>query len=237
MEKLFKPYDKEFMKMAMIKHEETFKEQVYELHRLYQIQKILMKNIGRSRMKETHFSNQLESQNRRQFMILDLEQPSVTEDQFNKINIAEDSDDGDNNNNTDSNNNNNNNNNGVLEIIDETEIELTLGLGLGPTSYSRSRSRKTSDSGPSFSSSSTGSSQMNSRHHYGRTRETTRVELNDSSGRGHGQVLDATSSGYHYSSPSKNNIDDVAEGELRRERLKHHPPWLFQVLSLNMTCE
>ncbi|KAM6591263.1 hypothetical protein CsatA_013868 [Cannabis sativa] len=224
---LFKPYDKEFMKMAMIKHEETFKEQVYELHRLYQIQKILMKNIGRSRMKETHFNNQLESQNRRQFMILDLEQPSVTEDQFNKINIAEDSDDGDiNNNNTDSNNNNNNN---VvnLEIIDESEIELTLGLGLGPTSYSRSRSRKTSDSGPSFSSSSTGSSQMNSRNHYNnRSRETTRVELNDSGG-GRGQVPDATPSGYH----------GVVGGELRRERLKHQPPWLFQVLSLNMTCE
>lgn len=28
MEKLLNPYDKEFMRMAMLKHEETFKEQV-----------------------------------------------------------------------------------------------------------------------------------------------------------------------------------------------------------------
>ncbi|KAA8522613.1 hypothetical protein F0562_013026 [Nyssa sinensis] len=34
MEKLVKPYDKEYMKMAMLKHEETFKQQVHELHRI-----------------------------------------------------------------------------------------------------------------------------------------------------------------------------------------------------------
>ncbi|KAE9449623.1 hypothetical protein C3L33_18473, partial [Rhododendron williamsianum] len=45
MEKLLKPYDREYMKMAMLKHEETFKHQVYELHRLYRIQKILMKSM------------------------------------------------------------------------------------------------------------------------------------------------------------------------------------------------
>ncbi|XP_039158345.1 uncharacterized protein LOC120286095 [Eucalyptus grandis] len=44
MEKLLRPYDKEHMKLAMLKHEETFREQVYELHRLYRIQKALMKN-------------------------------------------------------------------------------------------------------------------------------------------------------------------------------------------------
>ncbi|OIT39361.1 PREDICTED: uncharacterized protein LOC109238193 [Nicotiana attenuata] len=48
MEKLLNPYDKEYMKMAMVKHEETFREQVYELHRLYHIQKILMKTISSS---------------------------------------------------------------------------------------------------------------------------------------------------------------------------------------------
>ncbi|XP_016475605.1 uncharacterized protein LOC107797248 [Nicotiana tabacum] len=48
MEKLLNPDDKEYMKMAMVKHEETFREQVYELHRLYQIQKILMKTISSS---------------------------------------------------------------------------------------------------------------------------------------------------------------------------------------------
>ncbi|KAE8662851.1 hypothetical protein F3Y22_tig00113124pilonHSYRG00214 [Hibiscus syriacus] len=49
MEKLFKEYDKESMRMEMLKHEETFKEQVYELHRLYRIQKALMKSIENSR--------------------------------------------------------------------------------------------------------------------------------------------------------------------------------------------
>ncbi|KAL1537099.1 hypothetical protein AAHA92_29654 [Salvia divinorum] len=41
-------YDKEYMKMAMLKHEETFREQVYELHRLYRIQKMLMKDIAKN---------------------------------------------------------------------------------------------------------------------------------------------------------------------------------------------
>ncbi|CAN8251431.1 unnamed protein product [Cochlearia groenlandica] len=45
MEKILQPYEKQYMKMAMLKHEETFKEQVYELHRLYRVQKILMKNM------------------------------------------------------------------------------------------------------------------------------------------------------------------------------------------------
>ncbi|KAL3813665.1 hypothetical protein ACJIZ3_014933 [Penstemon smallii] len=40
--------DKKIMKMAMLKHEETFREQVYELHRLYQIQKTLMKDIPKA---------------------------------------------------------------------------------------------------------------------------------------------------------------------------------------------
>ncbi|KAK8663866.1 hypothetical protein V6N13_083671 [Hibiscus sabdariffa] len=44
MEKLFRPYDKESLRMTMLKHEETFKEQVYELHRLYRIQKTLMES-------------------------------------------------------------------------------------------------------------------------------------------------------------------------------------------------
>ncbi|RCV44216.1 hypothetical protein SEVIR_9G362100v4 [Setaria viridis] len=37
-----KQYEKEHMKMAMLKQEETFKQQVQELHRLYRVQKLLM---------------------------------------------------------------------------------------------------------------------------------------------------------------------------------------------------
>ncbi|CAI9780785.1 unnamed protein product [Fraxinus pennsylvanica] len=51
MEKLLNPYHKEYMKMAMLKHEETFQEQVFELHRLYRIQKILMKDIVKTTRK------------------------------------------------------------------------------------------------------------------------------------------------------------------------------------------
>lgn len=49
MEKLLNHYDREYMKMAMLKHEETFRQQVCELHRLYRIQKMLMKDIARNR--------------------------------------------------------------------------------------------------------------------------------------------------------------------------------------------
>ncbi|CAL4915063.1 unnamed protein product [Urochloa decumbens] len=37
-----KQYEKEHMKMAMLKQEETFKQQVQELHRLYRVQQLLM---------------------------------------------------------------------------------------------------------------------------------------------------------------------------------------------------
>ncbi|KAL9327603.1 hypothetical protein ACSQ67_002606 [Phaseolus vulgaris] len=49
MEKLIRPCDKEYMRMTMLKHQDTFNEQVYELHRLYGIQKILMKNTEANR--------------------------------------------------------------------------------------------------------------------------------------------------------------------------------------------
>ncbi|KAF3333869.1 hypothetical protein FCM35_KLT01560 [Carex littledalei] len=45
MEHFLKQCDKELMKMAMIKHEETFRQQVHELHRLYRIQKQLMRDV------------------------------------------------------------------------------------------------------------------------------------------------------------------------------------------------
>lgn len=50
MEKLVKQCDIEVMKMAMLKHEETFRQQVHELHRLYRIQKQLMSDLNRSEM-------------------------------------------------------------------------------------------------------------------------------------------------------------------------------------------
>ncbi|CAL4934692.1 unnamed protein product [Urochloa decumbens] len=46
MEKLVNHCDMELMKMAMLRHEETFRQQVHELHRLYRVQKQLMMMSG-----------------------------------------------------------------------------------------------------------------------------------------------------------------------------------------------
>ena len=118
--------------------------------------------------------------------------------------------------------------NKMLEVIDESEIELTLG----PTRYVLPRKKHgtpplTSDSGPSFSSSSTESSHMN-KTSSSMIKQTRREEL---SGRELG-LLQVTDMTLGYQSGSKNNID--LEEQLRQERLKQ-PPWLFQVLSMNMT--
>ncbi|XP_059457167.1 uncharacterized protein LOC132187032 [Corylus avellana] len=216
MEKRLKPYDREHMRLAMLKHEETFKEQVYELHRLYRIQKMLMNNIESSRpngrnqelwnLKNNPIFNQTNhhhAQHKPQRK-LDLERPA---EEY----IAESDGDG-----------------GVLEIIDESEIELTLG----PSNYNRRKKPETpltSDSGPSFSSSSTGSSHINRTSSWTHQRiDTTREELTGYKV-GLVKVPDMTS-GCH--SRSKNNID--VEEQLRQERL-NQPPWFFQVLSLNMT--
>jgi len=209
MEKRLKPYDREYMRVAMLKHEETFKEQVYELHRLYRIQKMLMKNIessrpnGRSQELRNLKNKRSDHAQHKPQRKLDLERPA---EEY----IGES--DGD----------------GVLEIIAESEIELTLG----PSSYNRRKKPETpltSDSGPSFSSSSTGSSHINRTNSWTHQRiDTTREELNGYKV-GLVKVPDMTS-GCH--SRSTNNID--VEEQLRQERL-NQPPWFFQVLSLNMT--
>ncbi|XP_028796366.1 uncharacterized protein LOC114751845 [Neltuma alba] len=190
MEKLIKPSDKEFMRMAILKHEETFREQLHELHRLYRIQKMLMKNMKNGRAVDvtqrewnlknaislTQTTNHRKDAQKKPEIKFDLERPA-------EEHIAES--DGD-----------------EVEIMDESEIELTLG----PSSYC-DRAKKvdtplTSDSGYSLSSSSTGSSHIN------------KTAREDSSG-------------------MRNSFVDIEERS-RQERLKQ-PPWLFQVLSLNMT--
>ncbi|RLM99809.1 keratin, type II cytoskeletal 2 epidermal-like [Panicum miliaceum] len=45
--------DMEVMKMAMLKHEETFRQQVHELHRLYRIQRQLMSDLTRDELVAT----------------------------------------------------------------------------------------------------------------------------------------------------------------------------------------
>ncbi|KAK7250936.1 hypothetical protein RIF29_33729 [Crotalaria pallida] len=220
MEKIVRSCDKEYMRMAMLKHEETFKEQVYELHRLYRIQKILMKNLEARRDNEvserewylknaislTQNAHHKGAQEKPQ-MKFDLERPADEE------HIAESDD-------------------GGLENIDETEIELTLG----PSSYNRRKKFETplaSDS-HSLSSSSTGSSHMNktSCKTY-KSNHTTRQESNGSMIH-LVQVPDSTS-GLQSGSRNSFGIEEQLKQErLRQERLKQSP-WLLQVLNLNLT--
>lgn len=115
----------------------------------------------------------------------------------------------------------------VLEIINETEIELTLG----PSSYKckKVETPLTSDSGHSLSFSSTGSNLIHKtrcRTHH--SSHTTREEL--SGGMiGLVQVPHLTSG---CQSGIRNNYDIEEQSRQGRSR---QPPWLLQVLSLNMT--
>uniref|UniRef100_A0A2P2J6Y8 Uncharacterized protein LOC105116401 n=2 Tax=Rhizophora mucronata TaxID=61149 RepID=A0A2P2J6Y8_RHIMU len=212
MEKLLKPYDKEYMRVAMLKHEETFKEQVCELHRLYRIQKILMRKIeGNCRpssgsqelwnAKTFKNSNHAHDRQQKSTLKLDLEKPA---EEY----VAESNDDR------------------VLEFMDESEIQLTLG----PTSYNRGRKKpetpRTSDSGPSFSSSSTGSSHIN------RTSQGTQQTTSYSPGQGFcngGLVVQVNPEMALDCQVASKNDSEVEEQPIQ-ERPKQ-PPWIFQVLS------
>ncbi|CAK7338036.1 unnamed protein product [Dovyalis caffra] len=219
MEKILKPYDQEYMRMAMLKHEETFKEQVCELHRLYRIQKIMMRNnesnrpnarsqeIWRSRLSKNGFSfnqtNHARHMKQKSIVKLDLERPA--EDCGAESNADS-----------------------VLELIDESEIQLTLG----PSSYNRRKKCETpltSDSRPSLSSTSTGSSNINRASSLTHQKTNTRREEVIGCELGLFVVPDRT---LGYQNGSKNSIG--VEELLRQERVKQ-PAWLCQVLSLNMT--
>ncbi|ESQ31225.1 hypothetical protein EUTSA_v10005011mg [Eutrema salsugineum] len=143
MEKLLNPYEKQYMKMAMLKHEETFKQQVYELHRLYQVQKILMKNMKIN--KGNHVTPGPGTFIRR--VDHEIDRP---------VNFPARGESGGND----------------IEIMDESEIELTLGPSCYSGDLMRMNKKKKNSSPEvmgrnlnsgrrSFSSSSTGSSNNN----------------------------------------------------------------------------
>ncbi|OWM82112.1 uncharacterized protein LOC116209637 [Punica granatum] len=136
MEKLIRPYDKECMKMAMLKHEETFKEQVHELHRLYRIQKLLMKTIGSgvpNGGSPFNLAGQIDRTDCKPREGVDLERPARDSNAMSEGISA-------------------------LDTIEESQIELTLGPSSYHTSTSRSKKADTQLTSSSFSSSSTGSS-------------------------------------------------------------------------------
>ncbi|XP_020244104.1 uncharacterized protein LOC109822332 [Asparagus officinalis] len=149
MGRYLKQYDKDYMKMAMIKQEETFKQQVHELHRLYRVQKLLMNDMkaeikrqrstpnirnklnGWSRKSESDPVKQCKSNDnqRSSYQVLNLELPA--EEYIGK-------DDGD----------------AMQEAEEESGLELTLATGCTGR-RKKKESSFTSDSGASFSSSST----------------------------------------------------------------------------------
>ncbi|KAJ1293489.1 hypothetical protein BS78_01G072000 [Paspalum vaginatum] len=57
MEQAFRHCNKDKLKMAMLKHEETFRQQVHELHRLYRIQKLLMRDLKRELKSQRNLSS------------------------------------------------------------------------------------------------------------------------------------------------------------------------------------
>lgn len=205
MEKLINPYDKEYMKMAMLKHEEIFREQVYELHRLYQTQKLLMKNMSTStnRPQQDHqvVVNHLDSNKKitaRQCIDLEI-RPNTDEEH-------------------------------IAESTGEDELELTLGL----SSYNVRRRRKTAhfdSSSPIFSSSnSTGSASSQIKH------ITTNLVMRNTEGSKWGlEEKLPVSNNFQIGGRTSQSNQNVDQEQYRSQDSLNNPPWLFQVLSLNMT--
>ncbi|KAG1368589.1 hypothetical protein COCNU_14G010570 [Cocos nucifera] len=142
------------MKMAILKHEETFRQQVHELHRLYRVQKLLMSDMKNIKLKRQNDLacpkdnlNMWNGENgtgscqpsyndhhqRRPRRPLNLELPA---EEYIE-NAEEDV---------------------MLEIEQRSDIELTLAIG-------SSRSERDGTPGTSFNSSSTESSGLKSRGH------------------------------------------------------------------------
>ncbi|KAL6573027.1 hypothetical protein OROHE_002503 [Orobanche hederae] len=148
MEKLLlNHYDKEYLKIVMLKHEETFREQVYELHRLYQIQKMLMmKDMYKLTTRRNDSSDHAATCNRAEARVLEEEIKLAEPDENYRVSDEDD------------------------------DLELTLGPRSYYYYYQKKikgapavPAVPSDDSWPSFSSSSTGSSG----HMRGITRNTT----------------------------------------------------------------
>ncbi|RRT59326.1 hypothetical protein B296_00036882 [Ensete ventricosum] len=206
MEMFLRKYDKDCMKIMMLKHEETFRQQVvHELHRLYRVQKILMRDmknndeLKRQRLVNcTRFNlgdrdadtdscllSNRHRQRRPRRRVLNLELPA---DEYIERAEAD----------------------MTLELEQASDIELTLTVG--SSWRKREETSFTSDSGASFSTSSTESGGIKLTAHGWETRETEDANIS-----------------------YDNGIKDCLELEgLRDERLKQ-PSWHFQCLNLRMT--
>lgn len=215
MEKVLQPYDKEFMRMAMLKHEETFREQVYELHRLYRIQKMLMNSTVEVRQQEIRqkqddqrdLTDQVISQRLAAVDNQRLEVQRNTNDRVglrvadhHQERIAE--------------------SNNQSMMLEESDIELTLSLG--PTTYNPKRRLRTdkSESGQSVSSSSTGSSQTR------KTSPKNSTSTRDFTWRGNSSNSISNNTFPHQGSESDPGFSNGQQ---------NNPPWMFQALSLKLS--
>lgn len=113
----------------------------------------------------------------------------------------------------------------ALEMEDESEIELTLG----PSNYYQKRKAvetpRTSDSGRSFSSSSTGSSHI--RRTNSKNQRMTNRREDELTAQKWG-LVEVPNSNPTFLSGRRNSSD------MEQDRLQQ-TPWMFPVLSLNMT--
>lgn len=217
MEKVLHPYDKERMRLAMLKHEETFREQVYELHRLYRIQKMLMDSDGLRQQQQRQKTITIGHQNHHQ---QDAQRNGDDKSMSNNnivVGLIEQCDDqvriG------------SNDQERIAEsnskmMLDEKEIELTLSLGPSAHNPRPERADK-SESGQSISSSSTGSSQ---------TRKTS-PKNSSLITRGDQQLRWGTRTGSSTTFPQGSE----SKPGFSNGQQTGTPPWLFHALSLKLT--
>ncbi|XP_042388537.1 uncharacterized protein LOC121980528 isoform X1 [Zingiber officinale] len=139
-----KQYDRECMKIAMLKQEEIFRYQVHELHRLYNIQKLLMREMKKADMKRQRYKptdGERDEKGRdskcddycdwrqqpRHLLDLALSAEEYIERHKGEV---------------------------MLTMKESNDLELKLATGSNRTPSKKNDTRFTSDSGSSFSSSS-----------------------------------------------------------------------------------
>ncbi|XP_042393289.1 uncharacterized protein LOC121984431 [Zingiber officinale] len=139
-----KLYDRECMKIAMLKQEEIFRYQVHELHRLYNIQKLLMREMKKADMKRQRYKptdgerdekgtdSKCDDycdwrQQPRHLLDLALSAEKYIERHKGEV---------------------------MLTMKESNDLELKLATGSNKTPSKKNDTRFTSDSGSSFSSSS-----------------------------------------------------------------------------------
>lgn len=210
MEQIFKQYDKDSLKMAMLKHEETFRQQVHELHHLYRIQKLLMRDLKREFKSQRNLStsqNGFTEYNRSALDVCSYEQcygatrgsraatgprTALSLDVVPAVEYAQSAEED------------------AEETDDETELELTLAVGSGGGG-AKKRYNNEHSPGESFSSSSTESDVLTGGREW--------------------QVAHGTGVGspYHKRRPAGFDVVQVeADGGVQQ------PPLLFHWLSLRM---